>query len=149
MIRPTQRGKLYTLLSAGTPGPVKLTTSHSSVIFGLDKYGLLEESPGGGITLIEAAGDVIIAGKDVFRIQAGRAIISSEDGLPLDTCSRVRIVATEPTQIRFSKRIRSAAALEPGATKPLGDVPEASGQFELKIESELLRYPTRIEFSKE
>ena len=107
------------------------------------------EDSSAGITLIEAAGDVAIAGKTVFRIQNGRAILSSDDGQPLDRCSRVRILATQPTQIQFTGVIRSAAALEAVAGEPIGDLPEARGQSVLQIESELLPYVTLVEFSKQ
>jgi hypothetical protein len=147
LVRPTARGKLYTFVSTEAAGPMKVKLPQGSLTLGLDRYSVVEASSA-GITLIEAAGDVAIDGKTVFRIQNGRAIVSSDDGQALDRCSRVRILATQPTEIQFTRAIRSAVALEAGAGKPIGDLPEAGGQSVLKIDSELLPYVTLVEFSK-
>lgn len=145
LVRRTERGTLYTFMTSGAPGPVRLALTHGSVTFGLDKYGVVGESAS-GVSLIEAAGEVKVGTETVFRVQSGRVIVSSDDGQPLDVCRRVRMVATEPTEIRFARRIRSAAVLEAGAAKPIARIPEAEGQTVLTIDSELARYATQVDF---
>src|SRR5262249_22037885 len=119
----------------------------SSVKFGLDRFAVLEEIAGGGIGLIEAAGKVILGENTVFEVQPGRVIVSSDDGQSLDRSRRLLILATEPATIRFTKTMQNAGVLERGQAKPIGTVPEAVGQSELKVGYELLRYITRVEFS--
>ena len=144
LVRPTGVGTLYTFMTAGVSNPVKLTLTHGSVTFGLNQYGVVEESST-GVILIEAAGDVMISPRTVFRVETGRAIVSSDDGRPLDVSTRVRVLATEPTTIRFARRIRSAAVLEPGNAKPIATLPETDDQTTFRIDSELVRYVTLLE----
>ncbi|MEP6538167.1 MAG: hypothetical protein ABJF23_22705 [Bryobacteraceae bacterium] len=93
LVRRTARGSLYTLMTDRPPAPVKLTLPHDPVTFDLNKYGVVEAGSN-GITFIEAAGEVGIGGKPVFGVKSGRALIDSDDGLPLDRSARIRIMTT-------------------------------------------------------
>jgi len=141
LMRRTVKGKLYTFLASGPPSPVKMTLPGGSITFGLDKFAVVEASPR-GVTFVEAAGDVSIGGKSIFRVLSGRALIDVDDGLPLERTTRIRIMTTEPTEIHFTRQIQSASAVGAGL------LPDAAGKDTLQIDSELIRYVTVVEFAE-
>jgi hypothetical protein len=145
LVRHTSRGRLYTLMTTGRKAFVNLALTSGSATFSLDRYAVIAESSN-GVTFVETAGELILNGKRILQVQSGRVLISSDDGLPLGSSKRVRVITTEPTEIRFTRPMASVAVLEAGGSKPISLLPEAQRQTTLKIDSELNRYVALVEF---
>jgi len=143
LTRPTVSGTLYSLLSSNAPGPIKLALTRNIVRLGLSGYGLVEERKT-GIGLIEASGDVVINGAPFCIIERGRAIIAAEEGQGLESCTRARILATEPARIYFARPIGRAVVRVEGVAEPIATwVPKGSV---IDIDPELARYVIEIDF---
>lgn len=149
LARRTLAGTLYSLMAARPEKSVTLETEHkASVRLGLNSYALVQEGTR-GVNLLEASGEVILHGVHFCTIQSGRAIIASDDGEDLTRSERVRVLATEPTSIRFSRPIRSLEVLQEGEAAPLATFsPSATNRFVVEIDSELVRYVVRVRFEK-
>jgi hypothetical protein len=144
LTRPTVSGTLYSLLSSNTPVSIKLALTRNVVRLGLSGYGLVEERKT-GIGLIEASGDVVINGVPFCGIESGRAIIGADEGQALESCTRARILTSEPTRIRFTRPITKAEIRVEGVAEPIATwVPRESV---IDIDPELARYVIEIDFA--
>jgi len=145
--RRTGTGTLYSLMGSGLTRAVSLETErHSKVTLGLDTYAMVHEDAA-GVSLVEAAGEVIVNGAHLCSVDKGRAIIASDDGNSLTTSKRLRVLASEPTMIRFARAIRSLEVLPETNPAPLPTfAPDASGPSVLEIDSEAVRYIVRVLF---
>jgi hypothetical protein len=146
LVRRTVQGTLYGLLNRVPVKAVTLKTERGTPVrMGLSDYVLVQEGEA-GINWVEASGEVVVQGSPFCAIDRGRAILASDDGLDLVHSKRVRVLATEPTRIKFSRAIASVAVLEEGRRDALATFePEAADNFSLDIDSELIRYVLRIE----
>jgi hypothetical protein len=98
---------------------------------------------------VEATGEIAINGAHFCTIERGRAIIASDVGQGLVQSKRLRVLATEPTKIKFARPIHSLTVLQENQTTPLATIPsEATDKSDLVIDSELVRYIVRVAFEK-
>ena len=150
LARRTLEGTLYSLIGKASAKPVTLKTEqNSSVTLGVNDYALVHERAS-GVNLVEASGEVTINGARFCTIEKGRAIIVSDDGQGLVRSKRVRVLASEPTRIKFTRPLGSVAALTEEQSEPLTTfVPKAADKATLDIDSELVRYVLRIQFQPE
>lgn len=148
LTRRTITGTLYSLMGTGPMRPISITTEgHVSVQLGLSSYAMVHDTSN-GVNLLEAAGTVAINGRHFCAIEQGRAIIAADDRQDLVHSKRLRVLATEPTVIRFTHPIQSIEVLPEDGTAPLASLaPPAESKFNLQIDSELVRYIVRIVFS--
>jgi hypothetical protein len=137
LVRRTARGSLYSLI--GSPmAPVSLTTEYGHLItLGLCGFGLVHDCSS-GTDFIEASGKTIIDGQDICIISSGRALMASDDGLPIITSKRIRLMVTEPTILEFNQCIERCTILEEGRSGPFAVLQIASSK--LNIDSQMSRY---------
>jgi hypothetical protein len=147
LARRTLEGTLYSLIGKAPAKPVSLKTEqNSNLTLGVNQYALVHERAS-GVNLVEASGEVTINGARFCTIEKGRAIIVSDDGQDLVRSKRLRVLATEPTRIKFTRPLGSVAVLTEGQSEPLTTfVPGAASKAALDIDSELIRYVLGIQF---
>jgi hypothetical protein len=146
LIRRTAQGTLYFLFSKEPSTFTLNTENRTKVSGGLSNYAMVHER-NSVIDLIEASGEVEINGEPFCHIEQGRAIISATDSRSLVRSSCLRLMVTEPTAIRFERRIQRVEVLEAGRAEPLASFspPSEIGRG-LRIDDELARYVLEVEF---
>jgi hypothetical protein len=147
LIRSTQTGKLYTFASDQKKETVTAEIDDSTLTAGLHGFLLIHTSQQ-GVDFIEAADTVQIDRTTLFTTSEGRLMVGSQDGQPLTSFGDWRIIATEPTEVRFACPVASASVLvpSPNGTNPV-KIPLAENQT-LIIDQELIRYVIEITFAK-
>lgn len=147
LIRTTTQGTLYFLFDKDPSVPFTLRIpGHGMVVGGLDNYALVHER-NGAVDLVEASGDVDINGTPFYQVERGRAIIWSTNNSGLVHSSQVRLTVTEPTLIRFQRKIQRVYVREPGRSKPIASFsPHSDGGKLINIDDELARYVLEVEF---
>lgn len=132
-------------MSSGPEKAVTLKTEHgNTVTLGLNEYAMVHESVA-GITWVQGSGEVVIGGTRLCTIDQGRAILASGDSLDLLRSKRVRVLATKPTTIQFTRAITSVAVLQENQVEPLATLtPEGADPKTIDIDSELIRYVLQI-----
>jgi hypothetical protein len=145
LVRRTTHGTLYSLFSSSPAKAVTLVTERSNTVtLGLDNFAMVHESSA-GVNWLQGSGDVVINGTRFCTIDQGRGILASGDGLDLLHSRRVRVLATEPTKVRFVQPITSVTVLEENRIEPLATIsPTGSDKTSLDIDSELVRYVLQI-----
>ena len=149
LTRRTVTGTLYSLMGTGPAKPVSVETEQkTNVRLGLNAYVMVHEGAS-GVNLVEATGEIAINGAHFCTIERGRAIIASDDGQGLVQSNRLRVLATEPTRIKFARPVHSLTVLQENGAGPLATfTPEAADNSAVAIDSELVRYIVRVEFEK-
>jgi hypothetical protein len=94
---------------------------------------------------MEASGEVSRGDSPICSIQKGRAILSSSHGEDLAVTKSMRVLATEPTQIRFPRKISSLAIIEDGRRISI-PVQEAGKDSTLEIDDQLVQYVVEVNF---
>jgi len=145
LVRRTLGGTLYSLAGSGPPTSVTLRTEGGNVVtVGLNKFAMVQESPA-GINWVQANGQIVINGSRFCNIDHGRAILASDHGLDLLHARFVRLLASEPTLIKFEQPIASISVQEENRAEPLVTFsPDQAEKRGLKIDGELVRYVLQI-----
>ena len=145
LVRRTVQGTLYSLMSSSPIKAVTLKTERgNTVTLGLNDYAMVQESAA-GINWVHTSGAVVINGSQLCAIEQGRAILASDDALDLLHSKRVRVLATQPTRIKFARGIASVGVLEENRAQPLATyTPDGVDKAAIDIDSELVRYVLQI-----
>lgn len=144
LARRTSTGILYTVTGSAAGGGVTVTTARRNALkLGLTDYALIHERED-GISLVEASGDVFVNGEFNFGVGRGRAIVAKAAG------GALRLTVTEPTPVRFARRISSVALYDGAAAAPIATIQHARGADDttLNIDSEMARYVLLVDFAE-
>ncbi len=142
---PTAKGTLYSFLSERTGVDLIARIEGKEIATKLDTY-VLVQSGAQGPTLIEAAGEVAVAGEPVFSTDSGRITAVSMDGQPLQASSQWKVsAATTPVVLKFPRAVSAVEVLlnDAGETAKVEITP---GAKELTIDREMSRYPVLLHF---
>jgi Cellulase (glycosyl hydrolase family 5) len=145
MVRDVPGGHLYALESS-TPKPsVHLSIEPGKdVVLGLTDFAMVRQR-GTAIDWIEGSGEVSRGESPICSIRKGRAILSSSDGEDLVVTRSIRVLAAEPTQIRFPRKISSLAIIEDGRRISI-PVRELGEESTLEIDDQLVQYVVEVNF---
>jgi hypothetical protein len=145
MTRDVPGGHLYVLESSKPDPAVHLSIeTGKDVALGLTDFAMVRQR-GAAIDWIEASGEVSRGGSPICSIRKGRAILSSSHGEDLAVTRSMRVLAAEPTQIRFPRKISSLAIIENGRPIPL-PVQESGKESTLEIDDQLVQYVVEVTF---
>ncbi|MHB0998737.1 MAG: hypothetical protein ACYC27_05770 [Armatimonadota bacterium] len=145
IVRRTTRGTMYSLVGSSDSG-VSLTTEYGHhITLGLTGFGMVHDCST-GIDFMEASGEVIIDGRKVCKIDAGRVIISSDDGNPIADSGRIRLMVTEPATLEFERKIERCSIIDESIDIPLAVCNISANR--LHVDSQMSRYVILLEMSK-
>ena len=146
LVRRTTRGTLYALTSEQPIDPVTVELESGRLTLGLYRYALILDGPE-GIELIEAAGNVLLDSQPFIEIKSGRAIMDSGSGQSLSKVGRVRLIVTEPGEIRFARSITSFDIMDARQATPLSVMPhQGPGSKTITVDDQMVRYVIRAHF---
>jgi hypothetical protein len=145
MVRDVPGGHLYALESSKPEPSVHLSIEQGKdVVLGLTDFAMVRQR-GVAIDWMEASGEVSRGDSPICSIQKGRAILSSSHGEDLAVTRSMRVLATEPTQIRFPRKISSLAITEDG--RRISIPPQEPGkESTLDIDDQLVQYVVEVNF---
>ncbi len=148
LTRATQTGTLYTFASGKTEELVSAVIEGATISAGLRGFVMVHASKN-GINFIEASDEVTIDGIMIFSTSKGRVIASAPEDQPLNHFFKWRIIASEPSEIRFGQPLHRADVLVngPGGLKTVPLAIREDGLF--TIDKELTRYVIEITFVKD
>ena len=112
--------------------------------FGLTDFAMVRQR-GAAIDWMEASGEVSRGDSPICSIRKGRAILSSSHGEDLAVTRSMRLLAAEPTQIRFPRKISSLAIVEDGRRISI-PVQEPGEESTLEIDDQLVQYVVEVNF---
>ena len=145
MVRDVPGGHLYALESSKPKPSVHLSIEQGQdVVLGLTDFAMVRQR-GAAIDWMEASGEVSRGDSPLLAIEKGRAILSSSHGEDLAVTKSMRVLATEPTQIRFPRKISSLAIIEDGRRISI-PVQEAGKDSTLEIDDQLVQYVVEVTF---
>jgi hypothetical protein len=145
MVRDVPGGHLYTLQTSKQETSVHLSIEPGKdLVLGLTDFAMVRQR-GAAIDWMEASGEVSRGDSPICFIRNGRAILSSSHGEDLAIARSIRVLATEPTEIRFPRKISSLAIIEDGHRIPI-PAQESGKESTLKIDDELVQYVVELNF---
>jgi hypothetical protein len=143
LVRDVPGGRLYALENDKPISSVQISLrSGKRMSLGLEKYALVRES-GAAIDWVEGTGRIREDGTLVASIENGRVILASGGGEDLSSAESVRLLASEPTTIRFPRRISSSAIVVDGGKTQLQSAIAGST---LTIDDQLVHYVIEVNF---
>jgi hypothetical protein len=145
MVRDVPGGHLYGLESSKPEPSVHLSIEPGKdVVLGLTDFAMVRQR-GTAIDWIEASGEVSRGDSPICSIRKGRAILSSSHGEDLAVTRSMRVLAVEPTQIRFPRKISSLAIVEGGRRISI-PVQSPGEDSTLEIDDQLVQYVVEVNF---
>ena len=145
IVRDVPGGLLYALESSNPKPAVHLSIAPGKdVVFGLTDFAMVRQR-GAAIDWMEASGEVSRGDSPICSIGKGRAILSSSHGEDLAVTRSMLLLAAEPTQIRFPRKISSLAIVEDGRRISI-PVQELGEESTLDIDDQLVRYVIEVNF---
>lgn len=144
-VRDVPGGRLYALESDhAQPGPVHIALKGGKQLsLGLETYALVRQR-GGAVDWIEGAGEIRENGELIASVENGRAILASGHGEDLAHAETIRLLAEQPTTVRFARAIASAS-ISLGAKRI--PIPVAAGATKLTVDDQLARYVIEVNLS--
>lgn len=145
LTRQVAGGRLYALQSPAPVSSASLSLKDGVQLrLGLDGFAEVRQK-GDAIDWIEASGNVVRDGSALFSVAKGRAIVATQDGQDIASARSVRVLATEPTEIHFPRKISSVALFEEGKAAPRSVERPKDGTV-LKIDDEMVSYVVEARF---
>jgi hypothetical protein len=145
MVRDVPGGHLYALESSKPEPSVHLSIEPGKgLLLGITDFAMVRQR-GAAIDWIEASGEVSRGDSPICSIRKGRVLLSSSHGEDLAVTRSMRVLAAEPTQIRFPRKISSLAVIEDGRRIPI-PVQESSEKSTLEIDDQLVQYVVEVTF---
>jgi hypothetical protein len=145
MVRDVPGGHLYVLESSKAEPSVHLSIEPGKdVALGLTDFAMVRQR-GAAIDWIEASGEVSRGDSPICSIHNGRAILISSHGDDLAVTRSMRVLAAEPTQIRFPRKISSLAIIEDGRRISI-PVQESGEESTLELDDQLVQYVVEVNF---
>jgi hypothetical protein len=145
MVRDVPGGHLYALESSNPKPAVHLSVEPGKdVVFGLNDFAMVRQR-GAAIDWIEASGEVSRGDSPICSIRKGRVLLSSSHGEDLAVTRSVRVLAAEPTQIRFPRKISSLAIVVDGRRISI-PFQEPGEKSTLEIDDQLVQYVVEVTF---
>jgi hypothetical protein len=141
----TMKGTLYSFLSERTGVDLNADIEGRAFSARLDTCVLVQAGENGP-TLVEAAGEVVVAEEPVFATDGARVTVASMDGQSLQKSSQWKIAAaTTPVVLRFTREVKAVEVVLNVSGKT-ATMEVAPGTMEITIDREMSRYPVLVHF---